>query len=76
MSQVTIYLEPELAERMRTAAQSEGVSQSSWVAELIRRRLETQWPEEVRLLAGAWADFPEVEEIRAGQGEDVPREEL
>ncbi|MBX3142512.1 MAG: ribbon-helix-helix protein, CopG family [Trueperaceae bacterium] len=76
MSQVTIYLEPELAERMRAAAESDGVSQSKWVAALVRQRLETQWPQEVRLLAGAWPDFPEVEEIRAAPGEDVPREEF
>lgn len=29
-----------------------------------------------RSLAGAWEDFPEVEALRAGLGEDVPREPL
>lgn len=76
MSQVTIYLEPDLAEKMRAAAQGEGVSQSKWVAELVRLRLESQWPEDVRRLAGAWVDFPEAESLRAGQGEDLPRDDL
>ncbi|MGD1902076.1 MAG: DUF2281 domain-containing protein [Geitlerinemataceae cyanobacterium] len=38
------------------------------------RRL-AQWREKVYALAGAFPDFPSLEEIRAGYGEDVPREE-
>ncbi len=35
------------------------------------------WPELIDHLSGAWADdFPTLEEIRAGQGEDAPRESL
>ena len=35
------------------------------------------WPEFVRSLAGAWADdFSDLETIRVGMGQDIPRENL
>lgn len=76
MGQVTLYLDAETETRMKDASKAAGVSQSRWVADLIRERTATQWPESVVRLAGAWADFPTAEEIRAGLGEDVPREPL
>ena len=76
MSQVTLYLDEETAERMRQAAQRDGVSQSQWVACLIRERTRTDWPAEVRALAGAWADMPLSEEIRGVAAGDVEREPL
>jgi hypothetical protein len=71
--QVTLYLEPDTEERMKAAAKSAGISQSRWVAELIRTRTATEWPESIVKLAGAWPDLPSLEELRQG-GEDVPRE--
>jgi hypothetical protein len=76
MGQVTLYLDEQTEERMRRAAAEAGLSQSRWVAELIRRRTASEWPESVRRLAGAWPDFPTLEEIRSGAGEDLPREPL
>ena len=75
MSQVTIYLEPNLAEKAKEAASSQGLSQSKWIAKLIAERLATEWPESVKQLAGSWPqDFPETEMLREAQGEDLPRE--
>ncbi|MDX1417834.1 MAG: hypothetical protein R3293_26770 [Candidatus Promineifilaceae bacterium] len=76
MAQITIYLDQETAERMRAFVESRRISQSKWVAELIRERLQTEWPEHIVELAGAWKDFPTVEEIREDLGHDVPREKL
>lgn len=76
MGKVTLYLDEQTEEQMREAAAEAGLSQSRWVAELIRRRADDEWPESIKRLAGAWADFPTAEEIRSGQGEDLPREEL
>lgn len=76
MGQVTLYLDEKTEQRMREAAAEAGLSQSRWVAQLIRRRTANEWPESIRRLAGAWADFPTAEEIRAGEGADLPREEL
>ena len=32
------------------------------------------WPELVQSFSGVWADFPDVDEIRQGLGEDCQRE--
>lgn len=74
MAQVTIYLDEQTEKRMDRSAKEAGLSRSRWVANLIRERTATEWPESFRRLAGTWKDFPEVEEIREGLGEDVPRE--
>jgi len=76
MSQVTLYLDTETEEKMKTAAKAAGVSQSRWVADLIREKTAARWPDSIARLAGAWADFPTAEELRAGLGEDMPREPL
>ena len=74
MTQITIYLEEALANRMRQAAQAAGRSQSRWLASLIEEKLRNEWPPSVAALAGAWVDFPEAEELRQGLGEDIARE--
>ena len=76
MAQLTLYLDRETEMRMRAAAEAAGVSKSKWVATLIRNRLKDTWPASVAALAGAWSDLPEVEEMRADMGSDVPRESL
>ena len=76
MAQLTLYLDQETVGKMRQAAASEGLSQSQWVARLIRERLDSEWPQAVRELAGAWTEFPELDELRCTLGEDVPRESL
>jgi len=74
MGQVTIYLDDENEQRLRSAAAAAGMPVSRWVAALIQEKTRTEWPDSVRQLAGAWADFPDPEALRAGMGEDMPRE--
>lgn len=76
MAQVTLYLDEETKRRMRKAARAAGVSQSRWLADLVRRDTAAEWPAEVRELAGAWPDFPEAEEIREAEPSDARREKL
>ncbi|MCA9437292.1 MAG: CopG family transcriptional regulator [Candidatus Omnitrophica bacterium] len=76
MGQVTIYLTREAETKMRSASKSAGMSHSKWIARLIEREVSEEWPDSVRELAGAWSDFPTDEEIRAGEGQDAPREDL
>ena len=76
MAQVTLYMDDETLARVREAAQAAGMSMSAWLVQLVRDRTATEWPAEAAALAGAWPDFPTVEELRAGYGEDVPREGL
>jgi len=76
MGQVTLYLDAETEARMKEAAKAEGVSQSRWLADLIRERTAQEWPPAVAALAGAWGDLPTAEELRQGLGEDTPREPI
>jgi len=77
MGQITIYLDDNSERRLKRAAQSEGVPVSRWIAGLVEREIRAEWPHSVRELAGAWdRDFPDGEQIRAGDPEDSPREPL
>lgn len=75
MAQVTIYMDDDTVARMRTAAEQAGLSMSAWLARLVRERTRVEWPAEVAALAGAWADVPDAEDLRAGSPADVPRED-
>jgi hypothetical protein len=44
------------------------------VADLIREKTSTEWPDSIVKLIGTWADFPSLEEIRAEVPPDLPRE--
>lgn len=69
MRRITVHLDDDTERRLRRAAAAAGVSPSRWVAGLIRQATRDEWPESVKRLAGAWPDFPTLEEIRA----DPPR---
>jgi hypothetical protein len=75
-AQVTIYLDDAAERRVKAAARKAGVSVSRWVAELVENRTRTDWPAEARALAGAWPDFPDLQEIRPETGKDRPRARL
>ena len=76
MSQVTIYLNDTAARRVKAAARKSRVSVSRWVADLVESRTRADWPPEARQLAGAWADFPDLRELRPLTGKDIPRARL
>ena len=73
MSQVTIYLDDELERKMRKAAEAMNLSKSRWIAAIIEEKLKNEWPASVIELAGAWPDFPTINEIRSTNGKDVER---
>ena len=74
MAQVTLYLDEETAASLKKAARAAGMSQSRWVAGLVRQKTAREWPESVVRLAGAWADLETAQKLRKGLGKDVPRE--
>ena len=76
MGQVTIYLEDEVEAKMREAAKTMHMSQSRWIANIIKEKVADEWPESILKLAGAWKDFPTLNEIRSTQDFDSVREEL
>ena len=63
MSQITLYLDDETEALVVARAKASGMSRSRWVAEVIRRHARASWPVEFRDLAGAFPDFPLVEEL-------------
>lgn len=76
MAQVTLYLDEETAAKLKTAARTSGLSQSKWVAKVIREKVADEWPSQIAALAGAWPDLAEAEELRRGLGQDVSREAI
>ena len=76
MGQVTIYLENEVQKKVTDMAKDAGYSLSKWISLLLKKEINTQWPQSIQDLAGAWNDFPSLEEIRSNMGKDVPREIL
>ena len=59
MPQVTLYIDEATQARLREAAAQRKVSQSQFVAELIRNATANQWPAEVLALAGIAQSAPQ-----------------
>jgi hypothetical protein len=76
VGQITIYLDDETERKMKRTVEAQHISQSKWIARLIRDRLREEWPDSVREIPGSWKDAPSAEELRNGLGPDAEREEL
>lgn len=76
MAQVTIYLDPETKQKIKAYTKSKNMSQSQWVADIIREKLQSEWPTQIAALSGAWEDFPSLEDIRKTTPSDLDRESL
>jgi hypothetical protein len=76
MSQITIYLEDALEEKVRDRAKLEGLSVSKWIARAIEANERDVWPTHILASFGTWDDVPSLEELRRGYGQDVDREAL
>jgi hypothetical protein len=76
MANVTIYLPEEVEGRIRKAAKAEGTSVSRWIAGQLTKIVDQGPANELVSLAGAFPDFPEIDELRHGYGTDTPREHV
>lgn len=76
MGQVTIYIDSVTEKMMQQMVEKRGISRSKWIAELIREKTATTWPDKITRLAGAWQDMPTAEEIRGTMGQDFDRETI
>ena len=80
MGQVTIYVEDSALEAAKQAAEKSKVSVSQWFAKFAveEKRKQTQdWDTffaEIDAMGGSPDDFPSLEEIRANEVPDLPRE--
>ncbi len=76
MGQVTIYLEEEIEQKMKLAAQAANLSKSKWIAKIIQDKVANEWPRSIENLAGSWEDFPTIDSLRASTGMDIERESI
>lgn len=79
MNQVTIYMEPGVISYAKDAASADKTSLSRWMAVLVKEKKASQtkgWPADFWDMAGAWSesDFPDVEQMRANETPQTPRE--
>jgi len=76
LGQITIYLDKETEYKMKQIVKQKKISTSKWIAGLVRQKTDTHWPEHLTALAGAWKDFPTLEQLRKEMGQDSHREPL
>ena len=76
MAQITIYLPDAIENKARKAAKAKKTSVSRWIADQVVRTLQDTWPRGVLDAAGAFPDFPSLDEIRRGYGKDAPRSSI
>ena len=74
MPQLNLYVDQTTHLQMKRSAKAAGVSLSKWVSAIVHEKTTSEWPADVLALAGAWKDFPSLEEIRKTKGKDLPRE--
>ncbi len=58
MGRITFYLDDEIESRLEATASQADLSISRWIAQLVKERLDEEWPAAVRESAGTWEDFP------------------
>ena len=74
MAQITLYIDAATQARLRDAAAQQKVSQSQFVADLIRRATDNVWSPQALALFGSDPDFPLADELRAGLPSDPERD--
>lgn len=76
MAQLSIYIEPELYQKLQERALHEDVSISKWVVKRLKSELESTYPENFVALAGSLKDSDFSIESDYPQVTDIPREIL
>jgi hypothetical protein len=76
MGRITISLDAESEAKAKDCAKMMNMPLDQWIADVIRKRISPEWPDSVKRLAGAWPDFPSLDEIRFDEKNDLRREEM
>lgn len=75
MAQVTIYINKDLEEKIKTRASTINVSLSKFISTILEQQFNNQWHPDTKQLAGSWKDdFPDLEDIRKISTADIERE--
>ena len=62
MIRITLDLDDQTSALVAAGARASGMSEDHWVSEIVRRYVSATWSAECRELAGAFPDFPLVED--------------
>ena len=80
MPQLAIYVDDELSKKLKKAIKSSGKSRSKWVADMIKAKLDNDWPGGFFKLAGSWEGGETTDQIiatvRKGSDQTERREDL
>ena len=76
MSQITIYLEDALEEKVRLRAKQQGISVSKWIATAIEAGEKEVWPAHVIASFGTWDDVTDSTSSPIPFAQDAPRVSL
>ena len=76
MAQLSIYIANDLELQVKEMASSLNISISKFISTILEQKVQNEWSNGSRKLAGSWDDFITLEEIRDNQGYDVKREEF
>ena len=71
MARLTICLPDRIEAKARKAAKAKGKSIGRWIVDHVAHSLDDTWPKGVLNAAGAFRDFPSLEEIRGGYGQEA-----
>jgi hypothetical protein len=58
MPKITLYLDDATQALVEQAAKARGLSKSRWVANIIRKHVAQEWPQDCMALPGRFKDFP------------------
>ncbi|MDX2256260.1 MAG: hypothetical protein NW214_12145 [Pseudanabaenaceae cyanobacterium bins.39] len=80
MKTISIAVEPEIQVAFEQANDEDRQALGALISSFLKKRWAsrnlTKWQETVKSSSGAWSDFPDLDEIRANLGQDVPREPI
>jgi len=80
MPQLAIYVDDNLSKKLKKAIKASGKSRSKWVSDLIKSKLDNDWPEGFFKLAGNWEGEETTDQIiatiRKGLDQTEKREDL
>jgi len=76
MKQLLLEIDEITEAKINAAAKTAGLSTQQWLQQIIAEKTVTTWPNAIKALAGSWQDLLLAEELRAGEGQDIAREDF
>ena len=58
VGQISLYLDDDTEQLLRSRAKAEGLSQSAWASRVLRAAAARALPTDILALAGSWSELP------------------